>query len=147
MSNALSIEIETIGKDWISAIQKREFDWFERNLADDFSFTTTMLSNVALNKAEFIENDKNILETEIEFLQVTATEVNDIVLSHTIATIVKEVFDPAIQTPAGLPSAEELGEYMTGKTFAYASAWRRNGAILQCFDHHLIGQVNIGTEG
>lgn len=132
-------QIETMYREWIEAVQRRQFDWFERNLAGDYTCTARPFPSFHLNKRDFIEADRKVAEIEVEFVAVSACRVGNVAFSNLILKVLREVH--AMDLGVGLPSAEELARAVSGKTVAYASAWRLIGDRWQCYDHHLIGAI------
>ena len=92
-----------------------------------------------LSKRQFIDLDRKMSSSKLHVVKVVARQIGDIILSHTIMLIEEETLssDPG----HGLPSAAELSKLMSGKTQAYASAWRQEGDAWKCFDHHLVGPI------
>jgi hypothetical protein len=142
----ISAQIRKQFEAWVTAIQRRDFEWFERNLTEDFTVTAHPFPTLSLDRRKFIEVDKSILEIDIDFLRVVATitdETAGIALSHCLAHIKKEVFHADVNKAAtAVPDSLQLTSALSGKTVAYASGWRLKGESWQCFDHHLIGAMS-----
>lgn len=132
-------KISTLYHEWADALTKHKEEWFERHIAEDFTLTTHPFFGMSLKKREFIEADMQIQNTKIKFLEIHAHAVGSIITSQAVAEV-KEDFKADLGR--GRPSAEEVSRLLSGKTLAYASAWRKAGESWQCFDHHLIGPVD-----
>jgi hypothetical protein len=132
-------QIDALYRAWIKALQRREFDWFERHLADDYTCTAHPFSNFFLGKQAFIEADKKVAIIEVEFVDILTHRVGHVVLSNLILKVIREAHSTDLGE--GLPTAANMAEAVNGKTVAYASAWRYSGSYWQCYDHHLIGTV------
>jgi len=91
-----------------------------------------------MNKAQFIEFDRHILECTVEVLSLTARRYNNTAVTQIFARV-DERFD---EKPVGA-TPDELSRLLGGRILAYASAWRpgENGEW-RCFQHHLIGPVD-----
>lgn len=131
--------IRELYEQWVAALRARNYGWMEKHLADDYMFSAHPFPDVRLGKAAFIELDRKIGRADIEWLSVKADRVGDIVVASAVADV-KEEFTADIG--AGLPGAAELNRMFSGVRVAYASAWRNNGSIWQCFDQHMIGSVS-----
>jgi len=123
---------------WAKALTGHDASWFERHIASDFSLTAHPFP-VRFDKRKFIEVDMQIENTQIKFLDIRARAVSDILVSQAIAEV-KEDFKADLG--AGMPSAEEITNLLSGRVLAYSSAWRKHGEVWQCFDHHMIGPVD-----
>lgn len=132
--------ITKLYRGWIESIQHRQFDWFERHLAEDYTCTAHPFGNFFLRKREFIEADKKVQAIKVEFVEVVARRVGSVILSNLVIKVNEEKH--AADLGEGLPTAAELSATVTGRTIAYASAWRGNGDLWQCFDHHMVGPVD-----
>jgi ketosteroid isomerase-like protein len=132
-------KISKLYHEWANALTRHEAEWFERHIAPDFTLTTHPFFGLSLKKREFIEVDMQIQNTKIKFLEIRAHAVGNIITSQAIAEV-KEDFKADLGQ--GMPSAAEVSQLLSGKTLAYASAWRKAGDSWQCFDHHLIGPVD-----
>ena len=132
-------EIENLYRGWIRALQRREFEWFEQHLADDYTCTAHPFANFFLDKRAFIEADKKVGVIEVEFVTILTHRIADVVLSNLILKVIRE--SHTADLGEGLPTAAALTQAVTGKTVAYASAWRFRDGRWQCYDHHLIGPI------
>jgi hypothetical protein len=135
----MSAPIEDLFRGWIRALQQREFTWFERHLADDYTCTAHPFANFFLNKQTFIEADQKISAIDAEILTVLTHRVGSTILSTLVLKVNHEAHTADLGN--GLPTAAEISRAVKGKTLAYASAWRFSGSCWQCYDHHLIGSV------
>jgi len=133
----LTATITGLYGEWVKALEERQFEWFDRHLAADYTATAHPFDKLFLRKQEFIELDKRVAHAKIHIERVVAHRAGGNVLSHLIARIEKEEF--ASEPGHNLPSAAELSGMLAGKTLAYASAWRQEGDVWKCFDHHMIG--------
>jgi ketosteroid isomerase-like protein len=131
--------ISTLYHEWVNALTHHEAKWFQRHIADDFTLTTHPFLGMSLKKREFIEVDMKVENTQIKFRDIRAQAVGNIITSQAIAEV-KEDFKADLGK--GMPTADEVSRLLSGKTIAYASAWRKAGDSWQCFDHHLIGPVD-----
>lgn len=132
-------QIEALYREWIGALQRREYDWFERHLADDYTCTARPFAGFHLDKRRFIEADKKVAIIEVEFVAVLTHRVGTVVFSNLVLRVLREAHSEDLGD--GLPSAEDMSDAVSGKTVAYASAWRFGAGRWQCFDHHLIGAI------
>src|ERR1700719_3694641 len=73
-------------KGWLKALAKRDFDYLEQHLSSDFTFTTTPLKmpggkTIAetKDKAEFIEQDRHVYNSNVTLLGLTARRTLDVV--------------------------------------------------------------------
>ena len=125
---------------WIDALARRDFDYLERHLAEDFQFTCDpRVHGGRLNKAAFIDMDKKIFNADIRLVGVAACARGSVVITQVFATVNEEFRGDLGE---GMPSAEEMAESVNGKTLAYGSAWRCAEGRWQCFDHHVFGPVD-----
>jgi ketosteroid isomerase-like protein len=136
---AATLEISRLYHDWADALMRHEPEWFERHIADDFTLTAHPFFGMSLKKPEFIKADMQIQNTKIQFLEIRAHAVGNIVTSQAVAEV-KEDFKADLGE--GMPTAEEVSRLLSGKTIAYSSAWRKAGDSWQCFDHHMIGPID-----
>jgi hypothetical protein len=136
----LHTQIQALYRGWIAALQRREFEWFERHLAEDYTCTAHPFAHFYLGKRAFIEADKKVDVIEAEIVDVVTYRVGKVVLSNLVLKVIRE--SHSADLGAGLPTAAILARTVTGKTVAYASAWRYAGTYWQCYDHHLIGPVD-----
>ena len=132
-------KVSTLYHEWVNALTHHEAKWFERNIAEDFTLTTHPFFGLSLKKQEFIAVDMKVQNTQIKFLEIRAHSVGNIITSQAVAEV-KEDFTADLGQ--GMPTAADVSRLLSGKTIAYASAWRQVGDSLQCFDHHLIGPVD-----
>ena len=123
---------------WIAGLRNQDFAWLEKHLAEDFLFTAHPFPALKLSKREFIEMDKKIKNPQITFVSIHAESVAEIITSRTVADV-KEEFTADLGP--GMPTASEVQRMVSGQRLVYASAWRRHGAIWQCFDHHCVAIV------
>ena len=124
---------------WLGALMNGQTELLQNILADDFQLTCD--PNIAggrMNKAQFIEFDRHILECTVEVLSLTARRYNNTAVTQIFARV-DERFD---EKPVGA-TPDELSRLLGGRILAYASAWRpgENGEW-RCFQHHLIGPVD-----
>jgi ketosteroid isomerase-like protein len=130
--------VSKLYNEWADALTSHRAEWFERHIADDFALTAHPFSKLRLDKKEFIAVDMQIENTQIKFLDIKATSAGEILISQAVAEV-KEDFKADLG--AGMPSAAEVTNLLSGKVLAYASAWRKKADVWQCFDHHMIGPV------
>jgi hypothetical protein len=123
---------------WIDGLRRYDYSWLETHLADDFLFSAQPFPAMRLGKRDFIEMDKKIKNPQIRFVSLQAEPLAGLILSRTVADV-KEEFTADLGP--GMPSTAELQRAVSGQHLVYASAWRRNGAIWQCFDHHLVSVI------
>lgn len=132
--------------DWVSAISRKDWDWFERHVADDFTGTARPWPGFGLTKGQFIELDKQIEEIDGEWQRVEAVKVGEHV--HTVAVLLmkEERFrqDSVITDPSF--SSEHFqtlisGNEVRGKVICYTGIWRHDGTVWQVMDHRMIFEV------
>ena len=140
VDNEIHTQIEDLYRNWIRALQRREFEWFDQYLADDYTCTAHPFANFFLDKDAFIEADKKVGVIDVEFVTVLAHRIGNHVLSNLVMKVIDEAHTADLG--AGLPTAATMTAAIKGKTVAYASAWRYSGSFWQCYDHHLIGPVD-----
>jgi hypothetical protein len=135
--NSLQVTIRELYTGWLKALAERKYEWFDRHLTEDFAMTAHPFEGVYLHKNEFIEVDKRVTEADMRIVSLFVHRLESIVVSTVTIKIIKEVFG----SDAGhnLPSAQALQAKFTGKTMAYASAWRQENSVWRCFDHHMVG--------
>jgi hypothetical protein len=124
---------------WIDGLRRYDYSWLETHLADDFLFSAQPFPTMRLGKRDFIEMDKKIKNPQIRFVSLQAEPLAGLILSRTIADVTEEF---TADLGPGMPSTAELQQAVSGQHLVYASAWRRKGAIWQCFDHHLVSVVS-----
>jgi hypothetical protein len=128
-------------KGWIDALARHDFGYLERVLAPDFQFTCPpeVIPGGRLQKAAFIEMDKNIHDSKIDFLKLTARRFESTVLTLVFAEVHEEVRG---DLGPNMPSAAAMTEMVNGHVFAYASAWRvdEHGQWV-CFSHNVLATV------
>jgi hypothetical protein len=132
-------QIEGLYRSWILALQRREFGWFEQYLADNYTCTAHPFTNFFLDKNAFIEADKKVGVIEVEFVTVLTHRIGNVVLSNLIIKVIREAHTADLGE--GLPTAAAMADAVTGKTVAYASAWRSRDGRWECYDHHLVGPI------
>lgn len=130
--------ISDLSVQWAAALREHHYEWFERHLADDFLFSAHPFPDLSLRKREFIEVDKKIDAADIRFVSIQAEFVGDAIISRTIADVNEEF---GSDLGPGMPTAATVMQLLSGRRLAYTSAWRKAGAIWQCYDHHMIGPV------
>ncbi len=137
-----SQDVQTVlelSKHWIEVLQTGESGWMEQHLSDDFRFTTRLVPGMCLHKAKFIEAMKGIAQPRVEIISLAGEVAGKIIVTRSVLKIDAQVTaDPG----PGMPSAAEISAQLTGHSRAYCSGWRRSGKLLQCFDHHQIGQTD-----
>jgi ketosteroid isomerase-like protein len=133
-------------KGWIDALARRDFDFLEQHLASDFVFTTAPMKtangtiiNVQKDKKAFIEQDRHVYRSNIQFLGVTARRMGDLVITVVFAQISEEFRG---DLGPGMPSAREMNAFAKDKKLGYASGWREIDGRWQCTSHHVLGEVN-----
>jgi hypothetical protein len=124
---------------WLNSLSERQFDWLESHLAEDLTATARPFEKFALNKRQLIDLDKKIESVKTQLLEVYAHRAGNIVLSHIVLRF--EHASLSEEPGNNLPSAAEHSRLFTGKTVAYASAWRFEDEIWKCFDHHMVGAI------
>ncbi len=132
-------------KGWIVALKNRNFEYLEQHLAPDFAFSYAplrtkngMLQGGHRNKAQFIEQDRHIYNSDIKFVSLTARKMGDLVVTLVFATVFEEVRG---DLGPGMPSAAEMNAVVQNKTLAYASGWRKIDGRWQCTSHNVLGDV------
>lgn len=128
----------TLSNQWAAALRDHRYEWFETHLAEDFLFSAHPFPELRLRKREFIEVDKKIDKAEIEFISIRAELAGTVIMSRTIADV-KEEFGADLGP--GMPTAAAVTLALSGKRMAYTSAWRMEGAVWRCFDHHMVGPI------
>jgi hypothetical protein len=134
-------------KGWIVALAKRDFDYLEKYLADDFVFTAMprkmsdgTLTGGMKDKKAFIEQDRHIYNADIRFLGLTARRLGDLVITQVFAHVHEEFRG---DLGPDMPAAAEMNKILAnGLTMGYASGWRERGGVWQCTSHHILGVVD-----
>jgi ketosteroid isomerase-like protein len=129
--------VSNLIRQWIAAIRDRDFDWLERNLAEDFLFSAHPFPELRLGKREFIDLDKKIANAELEFASIKGEVIGEIIISTAVADVKAESF--SAELGHGLPAASEMSQMLGGRRLVYSSAWRQGSTGWQCYDHHLFG--------
>lgn len=137
----LSREVRSVFDQWIECIKNRDFGWMEENFESDFLLTAHPFPALVANREQFIEIDKKIDHIDVEFTNIWARQVGSIVLSQATLAVGQEKMTGDLGE--GLPAGGEISEMLNGRTIIYASAWRRIDGRLKCFDHHIVGPVDI----
>jgi hypothetical protein len=127
--------------EWITALQQRNYQWFEDNVAADFSCSAHPFPGLAMNKTQFLEGEKMIETLRAETLRVHAHTVGNITATTWIVRIDEEKLSGKIEV-AGFPSPEELGNLVGGKTNVYMDAWRYEEGRWRLLHHHVIGPAD-----
>ncbi|MFC3052855.1 hypothetical protein [Kordiimonas pumila] len=141
--DALSQQFKVLYDQWGAAIANKQYDWFERHFADDFSGTAQPWPTLFVDKAKMIELDKAIEKMDTEWQKVTAQQVSaNTVVTIGIVKYNEEEFSDNSAIAEGMPSGSDLAELTHGKSVAYLNGWRHNGEVWQIFDHHMIGIVD-----
>lgn len=127
--------------EWIQSLQRKDYKWFERHTAEDLSISTHPVPGLAVSKAQFIEGEKMIESLKAETLSVHAQAINEIVVSIWVVKVEEEKVNAGISEIYGpkFPPPDVFAALTRNKTMVYMDAWRKNGDIWQCFDHHMIG--------
>jgi len=135
---------EDLYSGWITALQKRDYTWFELHMSEDFSCSTHPIPGLAMTKRKFIEGEKMIEVLKAQTLQVHAHPINNVVISMWVLKMEDEALNPKIREVygPGFPSVEEFSALVKNKTMVYIDAWRKTGDVWQCFNHHMIGPSN-----
>lgn len=141
MADDLSVEFKTLYDQWEQAIQVKNWSWFEQYFADDWLGTARPWPDLALNRAQLIEIDKQIESMDAQWIKVTAHRLGDSVVTVAVARIGFEEFTPGGDLAAGVATTQEFNDYCAGNTIAYAGAWRHNGTNWQMYDHRMIGII------
>ena len=123
---------------WIDGLRRYDYSWLETHLAEDFLFSAQPFPTMRLGKRQFIDMDKQIKNPQVRFVSIQAEPLAGLILSRTVADV-KEEFHADLGP--GMPSTAELQRAVSGQHLVYASAWRYNKTIWQCFDHHLVSVV------
>jgi hypothetical protein len=129
-------------RSWARALETGKLEVLEDVLADDFVATcydtNPKFFCLALRKHDFIELDRHVTNSTIDFKGIWGERLGDMVMTRTIAKVT-ETF--AGDLGPHLPTAEEMNKSLSGKTRAFASGWRLYGGIWRCFNHHVFGAV------
>lgn len=134
-------------EEWVAAIAGKDYAWFERHLAPNFSATAHVWPNLRLDKEQFIELDKQIVEIEAEWQTVDILPVGDLVVTVATLRMYREVFrtDTAVAGPGdGQDDLASLtsGSVVTGKLCTYTGAWKWQSGVWQILDHRMIDAVD-----
>lgn len=133
-------------RDWARAVETHDIDFIKNLMTDDFVFSCSPFigegHSQLMGKDRFIELDRTILNSSIDFIDINAEEIGDIVFVRTVAKV-SESFKGDIG--ADMPSIEELNELMSNITLVYASGWRKINNNWYCFDHHIVGATQSRT--
>ncbi|HEY2679471.1 MAG TPA: hypothetical protein VGI65_21055 [Steroidobacteraceae bacterium] len=129
-------------RSWARALEAGKLEVLEDVLADDFVATcydcNPKFFCLALRKADFIELDRHVTNSTIDFKGIWGERLGDMVMTRAIATVT-ETFTGNLGPH--LPTAEEMTKSLSGKTRAFASGWRLYDGIWRCFNHHAFGVV------
>jgi hypothetical protein len=132
-------------KGWIQALAKRDFAYLERHLSSDFVFTGPPIADAGgkvmgglKNKAAFIEQDRHVYNSDIQFQGLTARRLGDLVITVVFAKIHEEFRG---DLGPGMPTAAEMNAFVQGARLGYASGWRQLDGRWQCTSHHILGQL------
>lgn len=123
--------------EWLAALTAGDMGRLGEVLAEDFRLTCDpAIANGRMDKAQFLEFDSHVRDCKVELLSFTARRHNDTALTQIFAKV-----DERFEGEGD--EAEQINAIVGGRTLAYASAWRPNGAGgWQCFQHHLVGPVD-----
>lgn len=141
MNQSLSAQFKSLYDQWGAAISNKDWNWFERHFADDFLGTAKPWPGLFVDKQKMIELDKSIETMDVEWLQVTAQQFGDSVLTAGVVRYTKEAFKPGATIAEGMPTGDQLSSLVNGKNVLYIGGWRFNGSDWQVFDHHMVGIV------
>jgi hypothetical protein len=131
-------------KDWISAIQQRDFSWFEKHMSEDFSCSAHPIPGMSMTKEQLIAGERMIDSLKLHTLEVHAHSVKRVVVATWVAKIEEQIFNPRCHEVFGpeFPSPEAFAALVKDKTMVYMDGWRRSGDIWQCFSHHMVGPAD-----
>ena len=141
MNQSLSAQFKSLYDQWGAAISNKDWNWFERHFADDFLGTAKPWPGLFVDKRKMIELDKAIETMDVEWLQVTARQFGDSVLTSGVVRYTKEAFRAGATIADGMPTGDQLSSLVNGKNVLYIGGWRFNGRDWQVFDHHMVGIV------
>lgn len=134
--------VSALSHEWANALRDHRYEWFEVHLAEDFLFSAHPFPELRLKKREFIEVDKKIDKADIQFVSIRAEFAGEMIMSRTIADVQEEF---GADLGPGLPTAAAVTQTLSGKRMAYTSAWRMEGSVWRCYDHHMVGAVSYGS--
>jgi hypothetical protein len=141
----LSRQFKALHDAWGDAIANKNYDWFERHFADNFHGTAVPWPTLFVDKAMMIELDKNIETMEVEWVELTAHQYGDMVVTRGVVEYHKEEFKAGATIADGMPTGDELSALVNGKQALYINGWRHNGTDWQLFDHHMVGVIDKPT--
>lgn len=130
-------------EEWIKAISEQKLDWFEKHLSSDFSATAHVWPNLRLDKDQFIELDKQIVEIEADWQTVQIVPFDDLVVTVATLQMHKEVFRSDTSLQGASDEQSELatlasGSVVTGKLVTYTGTWQHNDGVWQIKDHRMV---------
>ena len=130
--------------EWILSLQQKDYQWFEKHMAEDLSISTHPIPGLAVSKAQFIEGEKAIESLKAQTLAVHTHVVGEIVVSLWIVKIEEEKVSEKVRDVYGpkFPPPDVFEALTKNKTMVYQDAWRKTGGVWQCFDHHMIGPAD-----
>ncbi len=147
MTDNLSPVFLDLYTQWVGSISRKDWDWFETHVAEDFVGCARPWAGFGMNKSQFIELDKQIEEIDGDWQRVEAVKVGEHV--HTVAVLrMKEerfrqdarITDPSFSSPhfKTLISGNEV----RGKVICYTGVWRHDGSVWQIVDHRMLFEVS-----
>ena len=148
MSNTIDAGIfRELYEGWTDAISNKKFDWFERHLSSDFSATAHVWPNLRLDKEQFIELDKQIVELVADWQTVDVVEVGGVVVTVSTLRIHREVFKSDTAVEGSDDSQDDLanlasGSVVTGKLVTYTGTWLQQGGVWQIKDHRMVHAID-----
>lgn len=140
-SDALSQQFKALYDEWGAAIANKRHDWLEDLFTEDFLGTAQPWPTLVVDKQKMVDLDKAIEAMDATWVQVTAHQIGDEVVTLGLVQYHNEEFAPGATIAEGMPTGEEISKLTAGKIVAYTNGWRHNGTRWQVFDHHMVGIV------
>lgn len=134
-------------QNWVRAIAEKDYGWFEKHLSEDFSATAHMWPTLRLDKQQFIELDKQIVDISADWQSVYAVPLGRLVVTVADLRMHREVFRTDTAISGSNAAGEDIasltsGSEVTGKLVSYIGVWKRHGDIWQIVDHRMIDAVD-----
>lgn len=139
--DALSQKFKALYDEWGAAIADKRHDWLEGLFTDDFLGTAQPWPTLSVDRDQMVDLDKAIEAMDTEWLEVTAHQVGEEVITLGLVKYNNEEFKPGATIADGMPTGSEIAGLTAGKVVAYVNGWRHNGERWQVFDHHMVGVV------
>ena len=137
----LSLKFKALYDEWGAAIANKRHAWLEGLFTADFLGTAQPWPTLSVDKQRMIDLDKAIEAMDTTWIDVTAHQVGEEVITLGLVKYTNEEFKPGAVIAEGMPTGSEISSLTKGKVVAYVNGWRHNGERWQVFDHHMVGVV------